>query len=244
MRALKKILTTLTLLASFLQVGAAYADVNDIESIDPWEGYNRAMFGFNDAIDRAVLKPVARTYHALTPDAVERGVSNVFSNLAEIRNIVNDVLQWKWREAGKDTGRFLVNSTVGIAGIFDIAGRIGLPPDEGEDFGQTLGHWGLSSGPYLVLPILGPSTLRDAGGIPVDWYSDPIHYIEDDETRWTILFVDTVQTRAGLLDVEELVSGDRYSFIRDAYLQRRAYLINGAPAEDDFGMEDSEYGDF
>ncbi len=241
---MSKTTRVLGIVVLLMQAAGVSASKSEIAKVDPWEGYNRAMFRFNDAVDRAVLKPVAKGYHKITPDPVERGVGNVFSNLGELRSIVNDILQWKWGEASKDTGRFLINSTVGIAGIFDVAGQVGLVSDDGEDFGQTLGHWGVGSGPFLVLPFLGPSTLRDAGGLPADWYADPIHYVEHDKTRWSIRGVQLIQKRADLLDVEELVSGDRYSFIRDAYLQRRAYLINGKPVEDDFGMEDSEYGDF
>lgn len=206
---------------------------------DPLEGLNRSVHKFNDVLDGYVLKPVAKGYTTVTPDLVESGVSNFFANLLEIRNILNDILQWKWKQAGNDTGRLLINSTIGIAGIFDVAQHMKLDRNEGEDFGQTLAVWGLDSGPYLVLPFLGPSNLRDTGGLPVDWYSDPISYIDHVPTRNATRVMETIDTRAQLLDAEGFISGDEYIFIREAYMQRRNYLVNDGQVEDDFG----DFGD-
>lgn len=204
---------------------------------DPWEGFNRAMFAFNNTMDGYVLKPVAKGYKAVTPDFAERGVSNFFGNLLEIRNVLNDVLQWKWGQAGNDTGRFLINTTVGIGGIFDVARHMKLAKSDGEDFGQTLAVWGLDSGPYLVLPFLGPSTLRDGAGLPVDWGVDPISYIDHVPTRNSTRAFSYIVDRAEVLTAEEFISGDRYIFIREAYLQRRDYLIKDGEIDDPFGAE-------
>jgi phospholipid-binding lipoprotein MlaA len=212
---------------------------------DPWEGFNRGVYTFNDGVDRFFLKPVAQGYQAITPDPVEDGIGNVFSNLFEVRNIINDVLQWKWGQAANDTGRFLVNSTVGIVGLFDVAQHMGMPEnDGGEDFGQTLAVWGVGSGPYLVIPFLGPSTLRDGAAMPVDMQMDLVSYIDHVPTRNTTYGVRIVDTRASLLEAEKLMSGDRYTFMRDAYLQRREYVINDGAVEDDFGGDAGEYGDY
>jgi len=201
---------------------------------DPWEGFNRAVFTFNDKADTYVLRPVAKGYKAVTPDPVEQGVGRMFANLGEIVSVGNSLLQGKFRQAGHDTGRFLINSTVGVLGFFDVASEFGLYKNEREDFGQTLGAWGVSSGPYLVLPFLGPSTLRDAPARLVDGYANPINTVDHVPTRNSIYGVDVVSGRAELLDAEKLISGDRYVFIRDVYLQRRAYLVNDGELDDDF----------
>lgn len=219
------------------------ASVDKRTSHDPLEPMNRAVFAFNDTADTWVLRPVAKGYRAVTPDPVENGISNFFNNLLEIRNVFNDVLQWKWRDAGVDSGRFLVNSTVGIAGIFDVAKYMNLPKDDGEDFGQTLGVWGVPKGAYLVIPLLGPSNVRDGASLPVDWYLQPVGYIDHVPTRNSTTAFEFIVDRAGVLDAEGFVSGDRYTFIREAYLQRREYLVNDGVVEDDFddfGSDDYE----
>lgn len=207
---------------------------------DPYEGFNRKMFAFNDTIDTWFLKPVAKGYRWVAPAPVEVGVSNFFDNLGEVSNIVNDALQWKWKQAGNDTGRFVLNSTVGLLGTIDVARHTGLEKSDGEDFGQTLAVWGMDAGPYLVLPLMGPTTLRDGLAMPVDYYTDPIKYIEDDAHRYGLSALELVQLRAKLLDVEGLAGGDKYIFMRDAYLQRREHLVNDGVVEDDFG---GDFGD-
>lgn len=204
---------------------------------DPWEGFNRSMFAFNEFVDKYLFKPVAKTYDWLTPKPVDDHITNVFDNLQEVGIFLNDALQGKFSDAGTDAGRFLVNTTVGVAGIFDVATSMGLERNE-EDFGQTFATWNIGSGPYLVLPFLGPSTVRDALGRIPDAYSLPQRYIDHVPTRNSIYGVDLVDTRSDLLRVEELIQGDKYSFIRDVYLQRRDYLIADGELEDDFTADD------
>jgi len=205
---------------------------------DPFEGYNRLMFSFNDKADRWVLKPVAKGYRYVTPNFFERGVTRVFSNLGEVLNIVNDLLQGKVGQAGNDGGRLLINSTIGIAGFFDVAKHAGLEKSDGEDFGQTFGVWGIGEGAYVVLPFFGPSTLRDAPGLVLDSVFNPVGEIDHVPTRNQLYGVQVVSGRAGLLDAEKLIKGDKYTFIKDVYLQRRHFLINDGDVEDDFGDDD------
>lgn len=207
---------------------------------DPWEGFNRKMFAFNDTVDTYTLKPIAKGYRAVTPDPVERGVSRMFSNVGEVVNVFNDLLQGKFRQAGNDTGRFVINTTIGLVGFFDVADHFGLPKNDGEDFGQTLGVWGVNSGPYLVLPLIGPSTVRDGPARIVDRFINPINEIDHVPTRNQIYGAEVISTRADLLEAEKFVRGERYSFIRDAYLQRRKFLLTDGGVEDDFG----DYKDF
>ncbi|MBW6392258.1 MlaA family lipoprotein [Billgrantia antri] len=208
---------------------------------DPWEGFNRQVFSFNEAIDRTVLKPVARGYRAVTPQPVQTGVGNFFSNLGEIRTTLNSLLQGKPANAGLSTSRFLINTTVGIAGLWDFATHMGITADE-EDFGQTLGVWGVGEGPYLVLPLLGPSTVRDTSGLPLDAYTYPLTYVEDDKVRYGLTALRIVDVRAGLLDQEELIRGDRYVFIRDAYLQRRRFEVSdGEQGDDPFASDEFDF---
>ncbi|WP_444945672.1 VacJ family lipoprotein [Microbulbifer sp. VTAC004] len=201
------------------------AEGEDFSLRDPWEGFNRAVFSFNDGADRYVLKPAAVSYRQITPIFVQHGVSNFFSNLGEVTNTFNGVLQGKWGQAGNDAGRLLINTTIGLAGLFDVAKHMGLEKGDGEDFGQTLAVWGVPSGPYLVLPLLGPSTVRDTPARVVDYYTNPLTYVEHDPTRYTLRATDIIQSRASLLQAESLLQGDRYVLLRDAYLQRRDFLI-------------------
>lgn len=230
------------LIVSLTYIAPATAQDQATEQ-DPWEGFNRKMFAFNEVLDGYILRPLAVGYRAVLPDPVETGVDNVFLNLRELTNVFNDVLQWKWDKAANDTARFLINSTVGIAGVFDVAGHFGLLRNDGEDFGQTLASWGVGQGPYMMLPILGPSTLRRTVAIPLDIDTVPILQIRDNTLRNTVVGVRFVALRAQLLPFDETISGDRYLFIREAYLQNRAFLINDGVVEDDFGGDD-EYGDY
>ncbi|WP_185231846.1 MlaA family lipoprotein [Teredinibacter franksiae] len=209
-------------------------------SRDRFERFNRGVYSFNMFADKWLLKPVTKGYVAITPDPVESGVSNFFDNLSELNNIVNDVLQWKWKQAGNDAGRLLINSTVGVAGLFDVARKAGLSEADGEDFGQTLAVWGVPEGPYLVLPLLGPYTVTEAVGLPVNWQIHPVSNIGHRTTRYSLVALDFIDIRAKLLQTEELISGDEYTFIRDAYLQRREYLVKDGNVEDDFGGEFDE----
>jgi len=204
---------------------------------DPWEGFNRKTHSFNKFADTYFLKPVAKGYDWITPAPVDDGISNVFDNLGETKNFINDVLQLKLADAGTDVLRFVINSTVGVLGIFDVASGMGLDRNE-EDFGQTLAAWGVESGPYIVLPFLGPSTARDGVGLVPDHFSVPQAYIDHDETRMAVYATDTIDRRSDLLSAEELIQGDEYSFIRDVYLQRREFLVNDGDVEDDFVSDD------
>lgn len=201
------------------------SDNAEVKNPDPFEKVNRVTFAFNDTLDQWILKPVAKGYKAITPDVVELGVSNFFDNLQEVPNVVNDLLQGKWNKAAYDGGRFVFNSTFGVAGLFDIAKYGGLTKNDPESFGQTFSYWGLSEGPYLVLPFLGPSTVTDAIGLPIGWEIHPLEGVEDEQSRISLTALGLLDTRAGLLDAESLLSGDKYVFIRGAYLQRREYLV-------------------
>lgn len=204
---------------------------------DPLEGYNRAMYKFNDAVDTAVLKPVAKGYDFVVPDPISQGVSNFFSNLNDITVIINDLLQGKFHQAYKDTHRFVVNTTVGVGGIFDVASLSGLNKNN-EDFGQTLGVWGADPGAYIVLPFFGPRNVRDTFGLIGDMFTDPVMYVEGDDARWALIGTRVVDTRAQLLKAEKVLDEaalDEYSYVRDAYMQRRQNLVydGNPPLEDD-----------
>ena len=195
---------------------------------DPWEVYNRHMFDVNNRVDRAVFKPVAQAYEAVLPQDVRVCVNNMFLNLLEPVNAINNLLQGKPSEAMSDLCRLAVNSTVGLFGCFDVAAKAGAPRSN-EDFGQTLGRWGLQPGPYFVLPFLGPSSVRDAFGRLFDFLgTDPLWYIQDIPVRNTLVGVRLVDTRASLLPAEKVLEAaalDRYQFVRDAYLQLRRNLV-------------------
>ncbi|MET1080275.1 MAG: VacJ family lipoprotein [Pseudomonas sp.] len=200
---------------------------------DPWEGFNRAIFTFNDTLDTYALKPVAQGYQWVTPEFLEDGIHNVFANIGDVGNLSNDLLQGKFRHAGIDTSRLLFNTSFGVLGFFDVANRMGLPRND-EDFGQTLGAWGLGSGPYVVLPFMGPSTVRDAAGKIPDGMLEPYPYMGHIPTRNVTRAVDLIDMRASLLSAEKMVSGDKYLFIRNAYLQNREFRVKDGQVEDDF----------
>jgi phospholipid-binding lipoprotein MlaA len=206
--------------------------------VDPWETYNRSMFRFNNGVDKVLLKPLAKAYVKVTPGFFRRGVDNVLSNVLEIPSILNGALQGNFRGAAHDTGRFLLNSTLGLAGILDVAQYMNLKHDDHEDFGQTLAVWGMGAGPYVILPFLGPSNLRDTTAIPVDWYTDPKTYIDHIATKNTVRAASLLNIRANILPLEKSLTGDKYVFIREAYLQRRNFLINNGVVEDSFGEEE------
>jgi phospholipid-binding lipoprotein MlaA len=207
----------------------------DRDPRDPLEDFNRAAYSFNDLLDRALLEPLAQGYNYITPAPVNKGVTNFFNNLRDIRSAANNLLQFKIGRAFSDVGRVAVNSTIGILGLMDVASNMNLPRYD-EDFGQTLGVWGFGSGPYIVFPFFGPSSGRDGVGLVVDWFTDPIYYIEDDATRLIVRGLDIVDTRADLLSasrVLEQAALDPYAFVRDAYLQRREDLVyDGNPPEE------------
>jgi phospholipid-binding lipoprotein MlaA len=207
---------------------------------DPLEGYNRAMYKFNDAVDTAVLKPVAKGYDAVVPDPISQGVSNFFSNLNDITVIINDLFQGKFYQAYRDTHRFVLNTTVGVAGIFDVASLSGFTKNN-EDFGQTLGVWGAEPGAYVVLPFFGPRNVRDTFGLVGDMFTDPVMYVEGDDARLALVGTRVVDTRANLLKAEKVLdqaATDEYSYVRDAYMSRRQYLVfdGNPPVNDEFDV--------
>lgn len=213
---------------------AAPVHGRDIE--DPWYGFNRKVFAFNEGFDRYLFKPVARGYKKVTPRVIDNSITRFFANIADLRSSVHGVLQWEPGNAGNNIGRFLVNSTVGVAGLFDAASDLGLRKTN-EDMGLTFARWGIGEGPYVVLPFLGPSTVRDGiGMIPDDWLRAR-HYIGHDLTRHSVTAIYVLDLRADLLEVERAISGDRYLFIRDFYLQSRRLAAGEAPPEDDFGSD-------
>lgn len=219
-----------------LGFGLSYSAIAAAVEGDPYESVNRKVFAFNEFVDKWLLKPVAKGYRWVTPGFVDDGVSNVFDNLGEVRNLVNGGLQGDLNHAGVSTGRLLVNSTIGLGGLFDVASKWGLE-ERKEDFGQTLAVWGVGDGPYVMLPLLGGANLRDTFSRIPDTYSSPVTYIDDVAVRNSLRGLDLVDTRADLIDVEALVSGDRYSFLRDIASQQREASINNGVVEDDF--EDS-----
>lgn len=213
------------------------ADDGERRTQDPWEGFNRSMYAFNDVLDRYALKPLAQGYQYAAPDLVQRGVSNFFGNLADVRTLVNNALQLKGHDTASDVARITLNSTFGLVGVLDLATPLGLEKHN-EDFGQTLGYWGVPSGNYLVLPLFGPSTLRDGLALVPDSYVDPVGEVGHVPTRNSLYGLRLIDTRAGLLKSEGIISGDRYLFIRDAYLQRREYQVNDGRIDSTFDAQD------
>lgn len=203
---------------------------------DPFEPFNRSIFGFNDAVDRTVLKPVATAYRNVTPGVVRTGVGNFFSNLEDFWSLANSLLQLKGRAAADTAVRLSVNTFLGLAGVIDLAGEMGIDRHK-EDFGQTLGYWGVPGGPYLVLPLLGNFTLRDAAALPVDFKGDMVSNLSHKRSRYSLKALNLIDSRAAFLNASSLIEGaalDKYTFTRDAYLQsRRSAIYDGnAPDED------------
>jgi phospholipid-binding lipoprotein MlaA len=205
---------------------------------DPWERMNRATFTFNDKLDRAVLKPVARAYRKVTPRVVQVGVSNFFSNVGYPTVMVNDLLQGRFTPLVRDTGRLLINTTIGVGGLFDPATPMGFEKND-RDFGQTLGVWGVRRGPDFVIPLLGPSDVRDGIGRIGDVFTDPRHYIRNDYWSYGLWGLGFLDFRSHLLDVEGALQGayDPYAFIRNAYLQNREFKVRGSSSH---AQEDEE----
>jgi phospholipid-binding lipoprotein MlaA len=201
---------------------------------DPLESVNRKVYAFNEALDHAVARPVARTYVKIVPHPIRVGVTNFFKNLETPTVMINDLLQLKFRAAANDLGRFVLNSTVGIGGVLDPATSAGLDLNN-EDFGQTLGHYGVHPGPFLEIPILGPSDLRDAAARAVDTYLNPRQYIKNQYLKYGLYIPDFTDRRAALLPLDDTLQKvfDPYAFIRDAYLQRRAYLVSDGKVPDE-----------
>lgn len=223
---MRRFLLCLALIA--LPVGCASTSGRVSDPRDPLEPFNRAVFRFNQDFDRAFGRPIARVYHRLTPAPVNRGVTNFFNNLADVGSAVNNALQFKMARAGSDVGRVFINSTVGFLGFVDVATNVGLPSYK-EDFGQTLGYWGLEPGAYLVLPLLGPSSMRELIGLGGDLVLDPLFWVDNDWVRWGTRGLQMIDQRADLLKTSEILEStalDPYRLVRDAYLQRRQGLVH------------------
>jgi phospholipid-binding lipoprotein MlaA len=236
-----------SLLLSWVVSGCATPPTHNY---DPFEKFNRGVFAFNDGVDQMVIKPIAKAYKTIVPSPIDNGVTNFFSNIDDIVVVVNGLFQLKFKQAASDTGRLLINSTVGLLGFIDVATDIGLPKHD-EDFGQTLGYWGVNSGPYIVLPILGPSSARDAVGLGTDLLFDPTFYYAASPTTeagQAILAggaVRGVDKRADLLGLEKVLETaalDKYAYFRDAYLARREYLVydGDPPQTDEEGLFDDD----
>jgi phospholipid-binding lipoprotein MlaA len=198
-----------TLLVLLLLASANFAISEEIQKVDPLEGINRVFYELNfNLLDPVIIKPIAIIYDQTTPKPVRRVLRNFFSNLDEVPSLVNNVLQGKFGQAGNNAGRFLMNTTIGLGGFFDVAEKAGLQPGEDEDFGQTLAVWGIPAGPYLMLPFFGPSTLRDAPSNFVDSLFDPFSYNNQLSVRVAIKGIDLIALRADLLGIDDVISGD------------------------------------
>lgn len=209
---------------------------------DPLEGYNRAMFSFNERLDRAVMRPVAQAYDAVTPLPVRTGVGNFFGNLGDVWVGGNNLLQGKLGDGFGDLARFVVNTTIGILGVFDVATEVGLVKHD-EDFGQTLGRWGVGEGAYVVVPFFGPRTVRDAVALPLDLYADDLWAVRDVPLHNSLTALRFVHARANLLGAEKTLEEgtlDKYAYARDFYLQQRRYKVfDGNPPVENFDLESS-----
>lgn len=213
---------SLVLVVSALQ-GCATVPGTAVDARDPWESTNRKVYAFNESLDQAVVRPVAQAYVDVVPSFVRTGMRNFLGNLGDVWTFVNAGLQLKGQAAAESFMRVAVNTTLGLYGVLDIASEAGIEKHK-EDFGQTLGYWGVKSGPYVVLPLLGPSSVRDAAALPVDWKASPGQYFQDSSGRTGVTLLNVTETRAGLLKTSDAVKQaalDPYTFVRDAWLQKR-----------------------
>ena len=237
------LISCILLIATLVFTSLISSSVAKASDDDPLEPMNRAIFGFNEVVDDAILEPVAEGYRYITPDPIEDSISNFFNNLGEINTIVNSALQLKLDKTISSSSRFVINSTVGVLGLFDVATTLGIDRHR-EDFGQTLGHYGISPGPYLVLPFFGPSSLRDAPGFYIDVLIEkdisPIHTELHHEERQIIQATNVIDTRANLLKATKILdtaAKDKYIFLRESYLQRRAKLVTDGKDVQDFEID-------
>ena len=205
------------------------------QKLDPWEDWNRKVFAFNEQLDARVIKPVAKVYSNVVPELVRDGVSNFFANAADAWSAINNLLQGKFEGAGRDLTRVGTNTVFGIFGVFDVASEMGID-HQYEDFGQTLGHWGVGAGAYVVWPLFGPSTVRESFALPLDRAVSPALVINDGSAQVGITVLQIINLRASLLGASNVLDDialDKYTFVRDAYLQRRRSLtFDGDPPDD------------
>ncbi|WP_053172227.1 MlaA family lipoprotein [Limnohabitans planktonicus] len=237
---LKKIALSLTAVISLLLQGCA--TVKSADARDPWESMNRSVYNFNDSVDAAVLKPVAKAYVAVLPSPVRTGIHNFLGNLGDVWSMANSALQLKGQATVETFMRISVNTVFGLGGVLDVASEMRLEKRK-EDFGQTLGYWGVKPGPYLMLPLLGPSTLRDALGTPIDMKGNAVEQFNDVATRNVLTATRVIDTRAGLIksvDVVKEAALDPYTFVRDAYLQKRENDIYDGNPPSNFDYGESE----
>ena len=214
--------------------------ISSEEVRDPFEDINRLTFEINETLDEVIARPTANFYSKF-PTPIKKGVTNAFDNLEEINTSVNQALQGKPLTALNDISRFVINSTIGIAGIFDVATAMGLKRHE-EDFGQTLAVWGVPAGPYVMLPVLGPHTLRDLLGRPVSSFLSVTFHMTESDVNFGLNMIDALETRERLLEVESLLSGDKYYFVRDSYIQYLDYEIkDGINVQDDFADDMDDF---
>ena len=227
------------LLISLLFAVVGCASTQEQPNTDPLEPMNRVLFAFNDGMDKAVLAPVARAYKWISPGFLERGVRNFFANLYDINGAVNAALQGRFPEMAQNGGRFVVNTTVGMLGFVDVASEMGIAPYR-TDFGHTLSIWGVAPGPYVMVPFFGPRTVRSAVGTAFDTVVS-LQWQLDTTSRNLLFALEIIDNRASLVGAEGLITGDRYIFVRDAYLQQREYFINGGVVEDTFSDFEEEF---
>lgn len=214
---------------------------DEMENIDPWEPVNRKIFAFNETMDRYLLRPVASGYHKVMPEPAQRGVKNFIYNVYEFNFMLNALMQGNPEGVATSVARFMVNTTVGVLGLFDVATKMGIEPQR-ADFGQTLQKWGFSKGPYVMLPLFGPRTVRSATGYYFDIYTSIPVLMWDTETTYAFWTAELISYRAGLLEYDDLITGDRYVFMRSAYLQSRETFLNGGLAPpDDFSDFDEDW---
>lgn len=228
-------------LALFLGLSMASSGVTAQQwpDYDPFEPVNVRVHAFNDYVDRKVLRPVANGYTRYVPRLARMGVSNFFGNIYNISVLGNNLLQGKMEAAANDTGRLMINTSFGVAGLIDVATWIGFDKNE-EDFGQTLGYWGMPTGPYIVIPLFGPSTVRDSLGFAVDNYTNPLNHRDDLLLRNTAFVLQQIDKRVEAMAIDALMSGDPYIFTREAYLQQREYLVRDGDVAD----QQSDWGDW
>ena len=226
---------SLLLLLIFVVSNSTFSE----EIHDPFEDINRITFNINDSLDNKIAKPVAVFYGDITPPFIQNRITRFFKNLAEIDTFINQALQGKPKLAINDFGRFAINSSIGLFGFFDVATKMGLEAHD-EDFGQTLGVWGVPDGPYLMLPIIGPSNARDLMSRPISSFLSGTFAMTDTDVKLTLTALDALETRERYLDFEAMITGDRYTFVKDAYVQSRDYeIFDGEMTEDDF-LEDMD----